>query len=36
VRAPSGPLRYMIDGDVRLHDGPEMTVRIGRPVRIVR
>jgi diacylglycerol kinase family enzyme len=36
VRANSGPLRYMIDGDVRLHDGPEMTVRIGRPVRIVR
>ncbi|MFO0562998.1 MAG: diacylglycerol kinase family protein [Polyangiales bacterium] len=36
VRAKSAPLRYMIDGDVRTHDGDSMTVRIGRPVLIVR
>jgi diacylglycerol kinase family enzyme len=36
VRTKSGPLRYMIDGDIRTHEGDSMTVRIGRPVRIVR
>lgn len=36
VRANKGPLRYMIDGDVRTHESNEMTVRIGRPVAIVR
>ena len=37
VRAKQdGPLRYMIDGDVRTHDANEMTVSIGRRVAIVR
>jgi hypothetical protein len=36
VRVPRGPMRYMIDGDVREHSGDSMQVRVGRPVRIVR
>lgn len=36
VRSPNGPLRYMIDGDVRMHDADTMTVRVGRTVRVVR
>jgi diacylglycerol kinase family enzyme len=36
VRCKRAPMRYMIDGDVREHEGDSMTVRIGRPVRIIR
>jgi diacylglycerol kinase family enzyme len=33
MREPS--FRYMIDGDVRIHEGSEMHIKRGRPVRIV-
>lgn len=36
IRAPRAPLRYMIDGDIREHPQREMSVRIGRPVAIIR
>ena len=34
VRTEAGSMRYMIDGELRVHDAPEMSIRIGRPVRI--
>lgn len=34
VRVKGDSMRYMIDGDVRLHPEPEMRIAIGRPVRI--
>ena len=34
VRVEGDSMRYMIDGELRVHDAPEMSIRIGRPIRI--